>query len=151
MSCTIKYKTIKHLQDKNVINDKREVINLSEFDKLNKNLTKLVYDKYGIGDNIIKLFKEESKYVTRTDGSRRFLVRAIPNELLFDTLEEIIDNSSTKIINNLIELNKPNINLKFLSNNEIINSENPRELKRLNDSLKQDYKELNDLIDCLWS
>lgn len=112
--CSIKFKTIKHLQSKGVINDKREVIDLSKFDKINDDLTTRFYKKYEVGNGMTKLFNTENKYVSLADGRKRFLVRAIPNEKLFDQAEEFNNQEEETIISNKTtdELNSEIKNLK---------------------------------------
>jgi hypothetical protein len=151
MSCRIKDKTIKYLQDKDIINKTREVLDLAKFQAENKRLTDIAYRNYGVGNNQIKLFKEDYKSVIKADGSRRLLVRAVPNEILFNSLDEQVSIEEPSIpVNNLLEINKPIIDLEFIDDEILLDYPNALELKKTQDNLKKEYKKLNDLINCLW-
>lgn len=133
MSCSIKSKTITYLQDKGAINRTREVIDLSQFEYYNDYLTKMYYQKYDVGNGQEKLFKTENKHVSLADGRKRFLVRAIPNEYLFEQAElfnneesDTFDNLQKDLKTNVLNDNKlevsPNKDFtSFLEKDEMIN------------------------------
>lgn len=154
MSCTIKIKTIKEFQEQGAIKNTREVLDLALFDKLNSEITSLYYNKYGIGNGKQKFFDTENRYVSLANGRQRFLVRAIPNETLFNALEDVLPQNiiqKTPEVLTLTSLPKPNIQLDFVGDEVLLDFDNALELKRKQDKLKKDYQDLQNLINCVWA
>lgn len=46
--------------------------------------------------------------------------------------------------------NKPSLTLKFMSVRELVSNEDPLKAKAIHDKLKEDLKELQMILDCLW-
>ena len=93
MSCEIKIKSLDFLKEKGAIGKGRVVQDIDTFNELNDALTLLASEKYGVvSPSNDKLFKSESKYVKNLDGSYRYILRAEPNEKLFNTLQVAVDN-----------------------------------------------------------
>lgn len=152
MSCT-KTNTIADLIDKGYIKEgTREILNMQEFRLINDRYSQYAKDTYSIDRND-KLFSEE--LIERSNIRARTLMRAIPNESFFDeidskkvTLEEPVIEQSQ---NNLVSLPKPTLDFSYLSNQELVNSSDPVANKQIQDQIKEDAKELDDLINCLWA
>jgi len=99
MSCKVQVKTINRLKDNKVISNTREILNFKEFDRLNNLYTNAAVNKYGLEVNGNLLFTSESKAVKLEKVSKsrnRVIDRAIPNEDLFNKLDNII-NQNEKI------------------------------------------------------
>ena len=109
MSCKVKEKSLTFLREKGAIGEKREVIDYSKFTELNTVLTNLAFNKYGVGNGKTMLFSEESVYSKQLIGNPKFLLRAVPNEALFnvlqiatDSYEELLFRESEANLTNLI-------------------------------------------------
>ena len=153
MSCPVKIKSINYLKDKGAINDKREVIDHGLFQKLNVQLTDLSLNKYGVGSKGVKMFRTEQKNVIRGDGSRRTLTRAIPNEILFEALQDQIDLQTQEKVEEatIFGIEPPIIEFTGLSNQELVDLDNAIEAKKKQDQLRDKIEEYNNLIRCLWA
>lgn len=149
MSCPVKLNSIKYLQDKKAINNKREVIDYPAFVMFNNKLTERAIKGYGVETFGQKLFGEETRSVPRGDGSRRTLIRAIPNEMLFNDLQrQIEDNTSNE--KSIIDLPAPVVTFKGLTDDQLIDTDTPLVLKEQQDKLKEDIEKFNNLIKCIW-
>jgi len=91
MACKVKIKAINHLKKEGATEDSRRIKDYGKFNTLNKKLTNDAYVQYGIGDNRTMLFSTENKQIRLADGSYKTVIRAIPNERLFQLLEEMVD------------------------------------------------------------
>ena len=150
-TCTIKSKTINYLKNKGALEDSRRVRDITLFNELVKDLTKTAYLSYGVGDNKVKLFNTEFAETKLMDGSYKTIIRAIPNEALFNLLEEQVTPATQESkINSIFELEKPTIKLKSLSAQQLVDNENPVYMKQLQDSLEKDIEDFNNFINCLW-
>jgi hypothetical protein len=95
MVCEVKLKSIKFLEDEKATNDVRKIIDIAKFDKLNRSLTKLAIDKYGLETNGENLFENREIKIkdVRTSTYRRdtfvTINRAEPNDPLFEKLQEL--------------------------------------------------------------
>ncbi len=95
MVCEVKLKSIKFLEDEKATNDVRKIIDIAKFDKLNRSLTKLAVDKYGLETNGENLFENREIKIkdVRTSTYRRdtfvTINRAEPNDPLFEKLQEL--------------------------------------------------------------
>jgi hypothetical protein len=151
MSCPIKTKTIKYLQDKGAIDSKRVIINATIFNKQNDILSKHAREKYSVGVPSVKLFRINLQNTKYADGSPRTIMRAVPNETYFKLLDEAItmpieQNTPT----GLFATEKPLINVTQVSDDAMLEQDNPIKYKEAHDSLIKDIDEFNDFINCIW-
>src|SRR5690606_18639147 len=102
MSCS-RIKSLEKLRFEGAIGEKRIIQDVNKFNEVNDALTELAYSKYGVGNNKLKLFSTEPKYVKNLDGSLRYILRVEPNEQLFNILQSSITN---KDILELLDKNK---------------------------------------------
>jgi len=92
MSCKIEIKSLEYLKEQGALGDARVVKDLNKFNELNEALTLLASEKYNItSPNNEQLFRTQSKYVKNLDGSYRYILRAEPNNKLFDILQIAVD------------------------------------------------------------
>jgi len=152
MSCPIKTKTINFLKDKNVMLGTREVTDYSEFSAQNRKLTRHAFEKWGVGAQGVMLFTLERKTVPRGDGSYRELLRAIPNDKLFNALQEQIDNNLVQDdqVTSIFNTPAPVVNFKPVPTEKLVSMDNPIEMKSQQDKLVKDIEEFNKFINCLW-
>jgi len=150
MSCNIKINTLNLLREKGVINEKNEVIKLTDFNKLNKLLSQTVFNTYGIGNNKTMLFKVVSEYKVQNKKVRSVL-KAIPNLDIFNILDkapDTLDDESLSIkdltkekelvLNN--DLNEKLIIDKNTSTQYSKNLSTVNEFILLNNTYDQQYK-----------
>jgi hypothetical protein len=106
-------------------------------------------DQYGLtrDDLIFNIdIAERGKLRTRT------VLRAEPNESFFNEIESRIpqETPAEEVEQNLLSLQKPELAPRYLTTSELIGSEDPIATKRLQDEIKKEHEELQDLINCLW-
>jgi LysM repeat protein len=97
MSCDIKVNSIKYLMKQGAVDNLRGIIDEKLFNELNDQLTTLAEQKYGLKTLEGKLFS--IKVTEYTDARRsayyrdaKFKIyRALPNEILFERLQELYD------------------------------------------------------------
>lgn len=153
MSCTTKENTIQIFINEGYIKERnREILNLNEFKSANERYTKLMKNNFNIdrNDQLFSISVGE-----RTSLRSRTVLRAVPNEDFFKliedskvTLEEPVEDTSEPTMTNLP---KPGLGFEFLSVEELIAQEDPVKSKILQDEIEQESKELQDLINCLWT
>ena len=96
MVCNSKENSIQYLVSKGAINDVRKVIDRDLFDKLNDSLTKYAETKYGLetmGAQLFTAATEQTRYLKDTPAYREStysIKRAIPNEVLFQRLDQLV-------------------------------------------------------------
>lgn len=156
MSCPVKIQSINYLQKKNVITNKREITDISSFHLLNDKLTDHAYFKYGVGGGTQKLFDIDTQEVVRADGSYRTLFRAVPNEKLFNALQEQISNDlkdkeEVKESATLFRQPKPIVTFNGVSAAQLVDMPDPIAAKKMQEKLAKDIEDFNDLINCLWA
>lgn len=96
MSCKVQVKTINKLKEEEVISNTREILDLKEFDRLNKLYTDTAVNKYGLKNDGKLLFNSESKAVEleKVSKSRNKIIdRAEPNAELFESLDKLVTNA----------------------------------------------------------
>jgi hypothetical protein len=102
MVCQVQVNAIKFLKDKGATDDVRRIINEDLFNQLNDKLTALAEDKYGLQTYGGKLFSiNMSEHIDpRTSTYRRDtkykIYRAIPNEQMFNRLQELYNGTPDK-------------------------------------------------------
>ena len=122
MSCPIKIKTLEHLKKQGALGESRIIKDVTKFNELNELLTNLASEKYNVlSPTNEKLFISKSKYVKNLDGSYRYVLRAEPNEKLFDVLQIAVDNYG------ILET-KINIVYYCLKSIEILNSDKAKQI-----------------------
>ncbi len=95
MVCEVKVNSIKYLEKEKATDDVRRIIDTAKFNELNESLTKLAVDKYGLETNGQMLFSDTEIKLKdqRTSTYRRDSIvtvnRAVPNESLFEKLQEL--------------------------------------------------------------
>ena len=109
MACEVKINSIDYLKKNGAINDVRKIIDLDLFDKANDQLTSLAQSKYNLdtyGEKLFTINKFEyvnpSKSTYRRDA-KSTTYRAIPNESLFEELQEKFNTYQTKGFNLVID------------------------------------------------
>jgi hypothetical protein len=96
MVCNSKENSIQYLVSKGAINDVRKVIDRDLFDKLNDSLTRYAETKYGLDTMGAQLFTaatEQTRYLKDTPAYREStysIKRAVPNEVLFQRLDQLV-------------------------------------------------------------
>lgn len=150
-NCTIKTKTIDFLKKEGVMTAAREVTDYGKFEKLNRQLTNRALRKYNVGGNNNLLFTTELTKTARLDGSYRNLIRAIPNDELFNLLDEAVPISEEVVVKELFQIQQPTISFSSLSVQDLVNSDNPTTLKKAQDAFTKKVDEMNNLINCLWT
>ena len=96
MACNSKENSIQYLVSKGAINDVRKITDRDLFDKLNDSLTKYAETKYGLDTMGAQLFTaatEQTRYLKDTPAYRESeysIKRAIPNETLFERLDQLV-------------------------------------------------------------
>ena len=105
MSCKVKELALGDLNSKGVIGENRTVIDIIEFDKANKEMTQLAYEKYGVGNGQVKLFDTRSVRVNYAKGSAN-VVRFDANNDLFNILQDAVNNHPTILPKNIFNSDK---------------------------------------------
>jgi hypothetical protein len=121
-------------------------------------------------DNYVKLLQSKFKYVQVywTSGNFKGVV-ATNNEAKFNKfLDSIGDTTSrystgerigikgeltsqVEVINkSLMNLQKPKVSLIFATNSDLVNSENARENKNIQDKIMQDQRDLEEVVNCIF-
>jgi LysM repeat protein len=96
MICSSKDNSIKFLLENGATDDVRKVIDIAKFDEANEKLTRLAQTKYGLdtmGGYLFSIAYESKKYMDEPSyrESSYTIPRAIPNEPLFNQLDNLID------------------------------------------------------------
>jgi hypothetical protein len=106
MACNSKENSIQYLVSKGAINNVRKVTDRDLFDKLNDSLTKYAENKYGLDTMGAQLFTaatEQTRYLKDVPAYRESeysIKRAIPNEALFETLDQLVAQYENRINDN---------------------------------------------------
>jgi len=106
MACNSKENSIQYLVSKGAINNVRKVTDRDLFDKLNDSLTKYAETKYGLDTMGAQLFTaatEQTRYLKDVPAYRESeysIKRAIPNEALFETLDQLVAQYENRINDN---------------------------------------------------
>lgn len=118
----------------------------------------------------VKILKDNFEYVGIYWSSGNFKgIIATDSKQKFDTFMETIGDTSSEFSTNeriteqgkitrkpirvnksLIDLQKPNISFIFADNSTLINSEDARENRNIQDQLEQEADDLQNLVNCLW-
>ena len=109
MKCAVQSNTLEYLVKEKYITDVREIINgnIDSFNIINKKLTEHAKSKYGLmpapDELLFKVDIEKHKKFLNTkgknyisDASYNILYRAVPNDLLFDALQDCVNNYEAK-------------------------------------------------------
>jgi len=113
MVCNSKENSIQYLVSKGAINDVRKVIDRDLFDKLNDSLTKYAETKYGLDTMGAQLFTaatEQTRYLKDTPAYREStysIKRAIPNEVLFQRLDQLVTQYENRSDTDQSMFNRP--------------------------------------------
>jgi LysM repeat protein len=97
MQCNVKTNSIKYLEKYGATDDVRRIINEPLFDELNKKLTDLAIEKYGLDSDGATLFSVNmSDHIDRMRSTyyrdaKYKIYRAVPNEQLFKELQTKFD------------------------------------------------------------
>lgn len=102
MVCKAKINSLQFLRNKDLINDVNKILNEQAFDKMNEDLTRYAEAKYGLNTEGELLYSK--KVVNQTDYARsRYwrdakytIVFAEPNDVLFNTLDELIKYNDSR-------------------------------------------------------
>jgi LysM repeat protein len=100
MVCQVKLNSLNYLKDKGATDDIRRIIDEDLFDKFNDQLTSLAEEKYGLVTDGAKLFSVNmSEHVdiqrsTYYRDAKYRILRAEPNELLFEKLQTLYNSKS---------------------------------------------------------
>ncbi len=101
MICSSKDNSIKFLLDNGATDDVRKIIDVAKFDAANEKLTKLAQVKYGLdtmGADLFSIGYESKRYLNEPyyRESTFTTPRAIPNEVLFNQLDILIDQYESR-------------------------------------------------------
>jgi hypothetical protein len=133
MVCNSKENSIQYLVSKGAINDVRKVIDRDLFDKLNDSLTRYAETKYGLDTMGAQLFTaatEQTRYLKDTPAYREStysIKRAVPNEVLFERLDQLVTQYENRSDTDQPMFNRPVVKMKkgvselFNSNPELAN------------------------------
>jgi predicted kinase/LysM repeat protein len=100
MVCQVKLNSLNYLKDKGATDDIRRIIDEDLFNKFNDQLTSLAEEKYGLVTDGAKLFSVNmSEHVdiqrsTYYRDAKYRILRAEPNELLFEKLQTLYNSKS---------------------------------------------------------
>jgi LysM repeat protein len=95
MACEVKVNAITYLKNQEAITDTRSIIDRTKFDELNDKLTQLAISKYGLdtkGDMLFDINISEqidARTSTYWRDNQVKIYRAIPNESLFEELDQL--------------------------------------------------------------
>jgi LysM repeat protein len=96
MACNSKESSIQFLESKGATNNVRKIIDRDLFDELNDSLTKYAEIKYGLDTMGLKLFSISTSQVPYLQPVPSFresaydIKRAVPNEVLFERLDQLV-------------------------------------------------------------
>lgn len=107
MDCKVKVKALDSLKEKNIISSTREILDKNEFDRLNQKMTSVANEKYSLGADTLLFEVETNEYnMPFAKDRKRFIMRAVPNDKLFNKLDSLIENkpneSTQDEVNNFI-------------------------------------------------
>ena len=92
MSCKVKTLSLETLRERGVVSDTREILNISEFNKVNQELTDFAFQRYGVGNGKTMLFDTRSAQVRYPfGGGSTTITRYDANNKLFDILQDAVD------------------------------------------------------------
>ena len=153
MVCNSKENSIQYLVSKGAINDVRKVIDRDLFDKLNDSLTRYAETKYGLDTMGAQLFTaatEQTRYLKDTPAYREStysIKRAVPNEVLFERLDQLVTQYENRSDTDQPMFNKPlkretNADVKevFESNPELASIGTPEQYSQYLDTIFPDSK-----------
>lgn len=150
MACTLQIKAVKRMQDKGIISSTREILDYKAFDEMNRDMTEMAVQLYDLETSGKALFDSNEKKIrypfqdSYMRKSYRTIYRAVPNEKLFNQLQNKVDNVSET------ENQDIQIEIEFPSNEQIVDSENPISAKQQMEKLKKQKEDLDDLTSCIW-
>jgi hypothetical protein len=155
MSCPVKIKALEALKEQGAIGEKRVLNNINTFTRLNRVMTNNARSRWGVGAPGVSLFELKDFQSLRMDGTYANVVRVEPNEMLFDILQEQIDNNAPidaldSKYNSLFLRTKPTIEFKGVSAEELIEMKDPIGAELLQSELKEEIEKFNNFINCLW-
>jgi len=157
MTCQVKQESIKHLIKEGAINKDRKIIKLDIFDKANYQLTEYAVRKYGLKTDGAMLFTNSvtEKIDKRASSDIRNAyyetARAIPNEVLFQELQVLIDqyynvaSTPTVLPKETTKELKPGIEELFNSIPELANIGTLEQYSQYLDSIFPDSK-IKDIV-----
>ncbi len=96
MACIARDNAIKHLIDKGAIDDTRKILDLKLYEDLNKKLTEIAVRKYNLdtlGNELFSINAYDATYSRPVTTGRELTFkvrRAVPNSILFETLDNRI-------------------------------------------------------------
>lgn len=111
----------------------REILDINKFRRLNTRYTEHAENNIGLVTDGDLLFSE--RLVEPNSLRPSAIVRAEPNNELFEELENIAP---------------PRIDFTFPTNQIIVESDNPIEIKQQVDELQKKKEELDNLLRCVW-
>jgi hypothetical protein len=102
MICSSKDNSIKFLLDNGATDDVRKIIDVAKFNEANEKLTTLAQTKYGLdtmGANLFSIAYEAKRYLNEPyyRESTYTIPRAVPNEVLFNQLDTLIDQYESRV------------------------------------------------------
>jgi LysM repeat protein len=151
MVCKTKINSLQYLRNKDLINDVNRILNETAFDAINEELTRYAEVKYNLPTEGKMLY---SKYKTeQTDDTRSRYVKdakyamsfAEPNDVLFNTLDELIKLDESRNTTDLID----SLGIDYKSDSEV-NKEYDKRVKNamidfmkgLNITVNEDVEEI---------
>lgn len=125
----------------------REILNMSAFLEMNEKYSEEAKQTYNLNRDE-ELFSIEMN--ERTKLRSRTVMRAEPNKEFFQAMQTIIDGDLSPAEVAEAELEKPEINLNFVEDNQLVDSNDPLANKKLQDQVRKEAEELQELINCIW-
>jgi len=133
MACDSRENSIKYLVKSGIISDTREILDIDKFNITNVILTEHAKTKYGLnpGDSLLFTVSRKEHVIKpgKVRDATRFITRAEPDLLLFDTLDQLIDykeaqeaNQRPEGINESLKEVKEGVEDLFESNPELANA-----------------------------
>ena len=153
MVCKTKINSLQYLRNKELINDVNRILNETAFDAINEELTRYAEVKYNLPTEGKMLY---SKYKTeQTDDTRSRYVKdakyamsfAEPNDVLFNTLDELIKLDESRNTTDFIEQPEEDTDILYGTDQDLRNLEfNNETLNAINsfvDAIGVDYNLTN--------
>jgi len=151
MACQLQQTTLEFFKETGIIEDARRITNPSGFNFLNEQYSTKLKQDFNIESDEL-LFSMD--ILERTKLRNNIVYRAVPNEQLFNQIQEKFDifaeQSRITEPSDLLSIKVPLIEYKGLTAQQLVDMENPLEMKKLQDKLEKDIEEFNNLIKCLW-
>ena len=129
MVCKTKINSLQYLRNKELINDVNRILNETAFDAINEELTRYAEVKYNLPTEGKMLY---SKYKTeQTDDTRSRYVKdakyamsfAEPNDVLFNTLDELIKLDESRNTTDFIEQPEEDTDILYGTDQDLRNLE----------------------------